>query len=199
MSPRLAVLAGRLLLTVVAASISVLAQAAPQTSSADETQPSKVDVFAGYSYLSPNGAFSGNKGITSGFTVASSYWFNKYFGGVVETGTHLGDVATFNTLTAGPTFRIPMEGITPFGLATFGINREAPAGVPSKTGFGFVGGGCFELHAFKRIDILLIEAEYELPNHILCFTYGPPVSIRHHLVGAKLSGGQFFKFCSPGP
>src|SRR5207248_7286090 len=38
MSPRLAVLAGRLLLTVVAASISVLAQAAPQTSSADETR-----------------------------------------------------------------------------------------------------------------------------------------------------------------
>src|SRR5207248_7887843 len=199
MSPRLAVLAGRLLLTVVAASISVLAQAAPQTSSADETQPSKVDVFAGYSYLSPNGAFSGNKGITSGFTVASSYWFNKYFGGVVETGTHLGDVATFNTLTAGPTFRIPMEGITPFGLATFGINREAPAGVPSKTGFGFVGGGGFDLHAFKRLDIRLIEAEYEYAHHNFGFLGGSLVSVRDNMGGAKVSGGLVFKFGSLGP
>jgi len=61
MSPRLLNFLNRVLLTVVATSISVLAQAAPQTSSADETQPSKVDVFAGYSYLSPNGALNGNK------------------------------------------------------------------------------------------------------------------------------------------
>ena len=81
MSPRLSSFLGRVLLAIVAVSISAVAQ--------DETQPSKVDVFAGYSYLSPNGAINGNKGINSGFTVASSYWFNKYFGGVVETGTHL--------------------------------------------------------------------------------------------------------------
>ena len=161
MSPRFSIFLSRVLLAVVAASISAMAQAAPQTSSSDETQPSKVDVFAGYSYLSPNGAINGNKGITKGFTVASSYWLNKYLGGMIETGTHLGDINTFNTLTAGPTFRIPLEGITPFGLATFGINREAPAGIQSSTGFGFVGGGGFDLHAFKRLDIRLIEAEYE--------------------------------------
>ena len=199
MSPRLKGSLSRLLLVVVAASISVLAQAPPQTSSADETQPSKVDVFAGYSYLSPNGAFSGNKGITKGFTVASSYWFNKYLGGVIETGTHLGDNATFNTLTAGPTFRIPMEGLTPFGLATFGMNREAPSGIPSNTGFGFVGGGGFDLHALKRLDIRLIEAEYEYAHHNFGFIGGSPVSVRDNMGGAKISGGLVFKFGSVGP
>jgi len=194
MSPRFARFLGRVLLAVfLAVSISALAQ------TSDETQPSKVDVFAGYSYLSPNGAVNGNKGITSGFTVASSYWFNKYFGGVVETGTHLGDINTFNTLTVGPTFRIPLEGLTPFGLATFGMNREAPAGINSSTGFGFVGGGGFDLHFLKRVDIRLIEAEYEYAHHNFGFIGGSPVSVRDNMGGAKVSGGLVFKFGTIGP
>ena len=197
MSPRFVSFLGRVMLTVIAASISVMAQA--QTSSADETQPSKVDVFAGYSFLSPNGAINGNKGITKGFTVASSYWLNKYIGGVIETGTHLGDINTFNTLTAGPTFRIPLEGITPFGLATFGMNREAPAGINSSTGFGFVGGGGFDLHFLKRVDIRLIEAEYEYAHHNFGFLNGSPTSVRDNMGGAKISGGLVFKFGTVGP
>jgi len=194
MSPRFASFLGRVLLAVfLAVSISAMAQ------TSDETQPSKVDVFAGYSYLSPNGAINGNKGITSGFTVASSYWFNKYFGGVVETGTHLGDINTFNTLTVGPTFRIPLEGLTPFGLATFGMNREAPAGINSSTGFGFVGGGGFDLHFLKRVDIRLIEAEYEYAHHNFGFIGGSPVSVRDNMGGAKVSGGLVFKFGTIGP
>lgn len=204
MSPRFSSFLGRVLLAVVAGSAALVAQTAPanppQTSSNyDENQPSKVDVFAGYSWLSPNGAINGNKGITKGFTVAGSYWLNKYLGGVVETGSHIGDVNTFNTLTAGPTFRIPMEGFTPFGLATFGINREAPSGFPSKIGFGFTGGGGFDLRAFKRLDIRIFEAEYEYGHHNFGFVNGSNTSLRDNLGAVKLSGGLVFHFGTIGP
>jgi hypothetical protein len=112
MSPRLMSFFGRLVLAMVAVSVGVVAQQtdqgtatppnnvaaqtappapSPQPSSnysSDETQPSKFDLFAGYSYLSPNGAINGNKGIKDGFTFAGSYWANKYFGGVIEAGSH---------------------------------------------------------------------------------------------------------------
>src|SRR6185437_7714118 len=130
MSPRFSSFLGRLLLSVVTLSLGLTAQqtsnqatAAPQNPApasstySDEPQPSRVDVFAGYSYLSPNGAINGNKGITKGFTIAGTYWANKYLGAVIETGAHFGDINTFNTVTFGPTFRIPMQGLTPFGLA----------------------------------------------------------------------------------
>ena len=202
MSPRSSFF-GRVLLAVVTlfAGVAAVAQTTPapanpqpSSSSSDESSPSRVDVFAGYSYLSPNGAINGNKGIPAGFTIASSYWFNKYLGAALETGSHFGDINTFNTLTFGPTFRVPLEGITPFGLATFGINRESPNGFPSRTGFGFTGGGGFDLQAFKRVSIRLIEAEYEYGHH----NFGPG-GVRDNLGAAKISGGLVFHFGSLGP
>jgi hypothetical protein len=219
MSPRFSSFFSRALLAVITlfAGVAVVAQTtpapanvaqttpanpppapAPSASTSYEDQPSKVDVFAGYSFLSPNGAVNGNKGITKGFTVASSYWANKYLGAVIETGSHFGDINTFNTLTAGPTFRIPLEGLTPFALATFGINREDPTGFQSKTGFGFTGGGGFDLHVIKRLDIRLIEAEYEYGHHNFANPAGGP-SIRDNLGAAKISGGLVFHFGTIGP
>jgi OmpA family protein len=223
MSPRSMSFLGRLVLAIVVASVGIAAQqtdqgtatqsnnAAAQTApappanpapsySSDENQPSKADIFTGYSYLSPNGAINGNKGIPAGFTVAASYWFNKYFGGVLETGNHFGDRNTINTLTAGPTFRIPLEGITPFGLATFGINNEDAIGFGRSLGFGFTGGGGFDLHAFKRLDIRLIEAEYLYGHHNFGFVNGPGAgSVRDNMGAAKVSGGLVFHFGSLGP
>src|SRR5690242_1208925 len=215
MSPRFLSFLGRVFLAVLTLSIGIAAQSdqgatqpnnaaqtapappqnpAPSTYS-DENQPSKVDVFAGYSWLSPNGAVNGNKGITDGFKVATSYWFNKYFGGVVETGNHFGDINTINTLTAGPTFRIPLEGLTPFGLATFGINHEEAKGFGKSVGFGFVGGGGFDLQAFKKLSIRLIQAEYEYGHHNFGFVDGPGSgSVRDNMGAVKISGGLVFHF-----
>ena len=203
MSPRFSSFFSRILLAVVAASVGVAAQQSappsPASTSSDENQPSRVDVFAGYSYLNPNGAINGNKGIPKGFTIAATYWANKYLGGVVETGNSFGDINTFNTLTAGPTFRIPLEGLTPFGLATFGINRESPTGFQSSTGFGFTGGGGFDLHFLKRVDIRLIEAEYEYGHHNFGFPGGSAGAVRDNVGMSKISGGLVFHFGSLGP
>ena len=223
MSPRFMSFFGRLVLAMIAVSVGVVAQQtdqgtatppnnvaaqtpptapAPQPSSSyssDEIQPSKFDLFAGYSYLSPNGAINGNKGITDGFTFAGSYWANKYFGGVIEAGSHFGDINTINTVTAGPTFRIPLQGLTPFGLATFGLNHEEAKGFGQSYGFGFTGGGGFDLHVFRRLDIRLIEAEYLYGHHNFGFVNGSTVSVRDNMGAAKISGGLVFKFGSLGP
>ena len=224
MSLRFLSFSGRLLLALVAVSVGVAAQqsdpgtttpsnrAAMQTAPApnnpapsssaysDENQPSKVDIFAGYSYLNPGGSVNGIrlKGIDKGLTVAASYWANKYFGGVAEVGGHFGpntDIATFGV---GPTFRIPLEHITPFGVAMFGINKSEPNFIKPATGFGFVGGGGFDLNVIKRLSIRLIEAEYEYSHHNYGFN-GGNVGIRDNLGGAKVSGGLVFHFGTIGP
>ena len=209
MSPRFSSFSIRVLLAVMtlAGAMAMAQNAAPQnapppatpSAASSDDQPSKVDVFAGYSFLSPNGAINGNKGIPAGFTIASSYWFNRFLGAAIETGSHFGDVNTFNTLTFGPTVRVPLEGLSPFALATFGINRESPNGLPASTGFGFTGGGGFDLHVVKRFDIRLIEAEYEYGHHNFGFANGSQGALRDNLGAAKLSAGIVFHFGTIGP
>ena len=211
MSPRFLSFFGRLLLAVAAVSVGVAAQANAQTAPApanppnspgysDENQPSKVDIFAGYSYLNPGGSVNGVRlqGINRGFTVAGSYWLNKYFGGVAETGAHLGPNADIVTFGVGPTFRVPLEGLTPFGVAMFGINKSEPTFIHQAIGFGFVGGGGFDLNVIKRLSIRLIEAEYEYSHHNYGFN-GGNFAIRDNLSSAKVSGGLVFHFGTIGP
>jgi outer membrane protein OmpA-like peptidoglycan-associated protein len=169
-------------------------------STASEEQPSKFDLFLGYSYLSPNGRVNGQqlRGMPWGGTISPSFWLNRYFGLAVEGGHSQGPNATISTLTAGPTFRIPLEGLTPFGLATFGANRLNPGGLPARIGFGFVGGGGFDLSAGKRLAIRIIEAEY-VYGHQSFFPQATVAPVRTNLGSAKISGGLVFKFGSVGP
>src|SRR5438270_13357734 len=79
--------------------------------------PSKVDIFAGYSWLHPgvnNNGLTGIKDITRGFTVSSTYFVNRYAGFTFDGAGHFGDTASIGTLQIGPTFRLPTENITPF-------------------------------------------------------------------------------------
>lgn len=200
MSPRLKVLlSGVFLLALL--STSAFAQ------NDDRNRPTKVDVFGGYSYYDPGGSikFQPNvggappqffklKAINQGFTVATTYWFNRYAGLTLESGAHFGPNANIGTTTFGPSFRIPMENIQPFGLATFGMNHAAPAGFKDKTGFAFIGGGGLDMHLTKLIDWRMIEAEYSYAHHN--YSTPPTASIRDNLTGAKISTGVVFKFGS---
>jgi outer membrane protein OmpA-like peptidoglycan-associated protein len=176
------------------------APASTGSSTASEDQPSRFDLFGGYSYFSPNGRVNGQqlRGIPMGFTISPSYWLDRYFGLALEGGSHMGPNAEFETLTFGPTFRIPLEGLTPFGLATFGAERLNPGGLPSRIGFGFSGGGGFDLSAGKRLAVRIIEAEY-VYGHQSFFPQATLAPVRTNLGSAKISGGLVFKFGSVGP
>jgi outer membrane protein OmpA-like peptidoglycan-associated protein len=196
MSARLSSHLRRVLLQCVAVVLAVTGVAAQ--SSSDEKPPSRTDIFAGYSYLSPNGKIAGTnlRGINMGFVVAPAFWFDRYFGLTIVSGNHFGPNSNINTLTAGPTFRIPLEGLTPFGFATAGAERLQPLGLglPARTGFSFAGGGGFDLNAGKRFAIRLIQAEY-VYGHQSFF----PVLPRTNLNSARISGGLVFKMGSVGP
>ena len=167
---------------------------------ASEEQPSKFDLFAGYSYFSPNGRVNGQqlRAMTWGAVISPSVWFNRYLGLALEGGIHPGSNAEIETLTAGPTFRIPLEGLTPFGLATFGAHRLNPGGLPARIGFGFAGGGGFDLSAGKRLAIRIIQAEY-VYGHQSFFPQATLAPVRTNLGSARISGGLVFKFGSVGP
>src|SRR5438270_5169506 len=112
---------------------------------------------------------------------------------------YFGNINTINHVTVGPTILIPIEGITPFGLATFGINHEEAIGFGQSYGFGFTGGGGFDLHVSKHLDIRLLEAEYEYSHHNFGFVGGSPIAIRDNPAAAKISGGLVLKLGSLGP
>src|SRR5438270_12104135 len=112
---------------------------------------------------------------------------------------YFGNINTINHVTVGPTILIPIEGITPFGLATFGINHEEAIGFGQSYGFGFTGGRGFDLHAFKRLDIRLIEAEYLYGHHNFGFVNGSPTAIPHNMGSARASRALLFSLRSIAP
>jgi len=157
--------------------------------------PSKVDIFAGYSWLHPgdnNHGLTGQKDIPSGFTVSGTYFGSRYAGFTVDTGYHTGSTANIATVEVGPTVRFPTENITPFAHALVGWNRMDVFGLgAADNGVGLMVGGGMDLRALKRVSIRLFQADYQYAHH----HYPPPgANIRPNLEGARLSSGLVFHF-----
>src|SRR6266567_707474 len=89
------------LLAIVALGLSVAAVA---QSSSDDLGPTKVDLFAGYSYMEPGGQIGGVnlKGMPAGWGVAPTYNFNRTFGLTFDASGHYGDNADASTFMVGP-------------------------------------------------------------------------------------------------
>src|SRR5215472_4314039 len=114
--------------------------ALPLASQTGETQPAKVEVFTGYSWMNSNSTISGTKTIggvavpvterlkdaKSGFVVSGSYFFNKWFGLTLDTGAHFGNNYDYDEVLIGPTIRFPAEHTQPFIHALGGWTRLSP-------------------------------------------------------------------------
>ncbi|HUZ05267.1 MAG TPA: hypothetical protein VMU62_07910, partial [Acidobacteriaceae bacterium] len=104
-----------------------MAQATPTAAAAPKgVNPSKVDIFAGYSYLAPHGNINGNKynSVNVGAIGSGAYYFNKFLGGEVSMASHPdGPGDGFTTLNAGPIVRFPSEEMTPFAHFLVGSTR----------------------------------------------------------------------------
>ena len=183
-------------------------------------QPSRWDIFAGYSYLAPKGTVQVPQanGTTSPFSYdavnvgglfSGAYYFNKYVGAQAEyglhewgsssgngsnTGTH-GNDDGFQTFAGGLIFRFPQETYTPFVHALFGgavIN--GPDFNQSKLGPDLtIGGGMdYDLPWFNhRMALRLFQADYEYMHA----DFGPQVSPpggRANIDAARLSAGIVF-------
>jgi hypothetical protein len=208
---------GRLLLAACAVSVGV-ASVGAQSTLPNAPNPSRVDIFAGYSYyglhsdIQPTGLqFSS---VNIGAMGSGAYYFNRYVGGEVAVmagppGINDG----FFGYYAGPIFRLPMQNYTLFahgmagGVDGVGVNSPgyftpSSAGYnPYTWGVGLVAGGGmdYDLPFFNhKLGLRLFEADYRY-THI---DFGPAdpsiykLGGRANLSGAELSSGLLFHFGS---
>jgi len=211
---------GRFLLAACAVSFGVAslgAQTAPAagTTAPSGPNPSRVDIFMGYSYFGAHGQVKPAglpfSSVDEGAILSGAYYFNKYVGLEVNSmwnpnGQNDGLYAGY----AGPTFRAPMQNFTLFahglvgGVRIGGPNSEVPATFehePYTWGAGLVAGGGmdYDLPWFNhRFGLRVFEADYRYIHA----DYGPSTTIptggvlggRANLGGAELSSGLLMHF-----
>ncbi len=176
------------LVGVTALSAAAVAQSTPAAKGSSEGSPSRWDIFAGYSYLAPNGTVAtpvGSSTVTANYDAVNvgglfsgAYFFNRYVGAQAEfavhewgdsrpgtnIGTH-GNDDGFLTVGGGIIFRFPAGNITPFihGLVD-AEDIDGPYHNPKTWGPGLtVGGGMdYETPWFNHhLAIRLFQADYE--------------------------------------
>jgi hypothetical protein len=207
---------GRYLLATCAVSLGAASLSA-QTTASTAPNPSRVDVFLGYSYFGAHGqvkpAGLPYSSVNLGAIGSGAYYFNKYVGleGVFISNPD-GQNDGLSAGYAGPIFRAPMQNFTLFahglagGTRLGGPNSEGSATLehePYTWGASLmVGGGMdYDLPFFKhRLGLRLFEADYRYTHA----DFGPSVSIptsgvlggRANLSGAELSTGLLLHFGS---
>jgi outer membrane protein OmpA-like peptidoglycan-associated protein len=138
--------------------------------------PSRVDVFLGYSYFGAHGdlkpAGIDYSSINEGAIGSVAYYFNKYVGAQVEFAAHPDGMNDgLYTGSAGPIFRAPMDNFT---LFAHGLVGGANLGGPNSDAGGYhnpytwgptltVGGGMdYDLpFADHRFSLRLFQADYQ--------------------------------------
>ena len=170
---------GRFVLAACAVSLgsaSLSAQTAPSAAAPLGSNPSRVDVFTGFSYYGAHGQLKpagiAYSSIDLGAIGSGAYYFSKYVGleGVFTVHPD-GKNDGMSTISGGPIFRAPMQNFTVFahglvgGSRLGGPNSEGPVVYhePYKWGPSLaVGGGMdYDLPFFSnRFSLRLFEADY---------------------------------------
>ena len=209
---------GRFLVAACVVSLGVAAlsaqTAAPAAAAPVGVNPSRVDVFLGYSYFGAHGQLKpagiNYSSINYGAIGSGAYYFNKYAGGEVVFAAHPdGNNDGLYTIEAGPIFRAPMQNFTVFahGLAgagnLAGPNQSNPFIYHNAYQIGpalTAGGGMdYDLPFFdNRFSFRLFQADYTYMHANFGPYTAPPtagqVGGRANLSGAQLSTGIVMHF-----
>lgn len=117
---------------------STSANSTKTATSPSQINPSRFDLFLGYSYLAPHAKVNGQpySAVNLGAIGSGAYYFNRYLGGEISYAAHPdGPGDSFNTINAGPIVRVPMGDngtVTPFLHALVGTTR---IGGPNYVGY----------------------------------------------------------------
>jgi hypothetical protein len=170
--------------------------------------PSRFDVFTGYSYFGAHGQLKplgvNYSSIDLGAIGSGAYYFNKYFGGEAIYVNHPdGKNDGFSSISAGPIFRAPMQNFTLFAHGLAGGGRLGGPNSPHSFQYHnpytwgpalTAGGGMdYDLPFFDhRFSFRLFQADYRYV-HANFGPYTPPPSGptggRANLSGVDLSTG----------
>jgi hypothetical protein len=200
---------GRFGLAACAVSLGVASLSAQSAPTAPMgPNPSRVDVFLGYSYFGAHGevkpAYLPYSSINEGAVGSVAYYFNKYVGGEIEGFNHPDGVNDgLSSYSGGLIVRAPMQNFTIFahglagGARLGGPNSENPATIehePYRWGPTLTAGGGMDYNLFNnRFSLRLFEADYQYIHE----DYGPYVGVptfgvlggRANLSGVDLSAG----------
>jgi outer membrane protein OmpA-like peptidoglycan-associated protein len=185
------------------ASSSVPSAPAPK----GDPSPSRVDIFLGYSYISPHatvvtplpgGATSSltYSPIDEGAIGSVAYYFNRYVGGQIEYANHPdGNNDGMSTAQAGIIFRYPTdEGVTWFahglaGGALVGGPNLPPVGPFHGNTWGpaLTAGGGMDYNITQRFGLRLFQADYEYMH--VDFGENTWTGGRANINAARLSAG----------
>jgi hypothetical protein len=196
-------------------SLSAQTTAPAPNASASENNPSRVDVFMGYSYFGAHGQLKPQdirySSVDVGAIGSGAYYFNKYIGGEFTfvanpDGQNDGAYGMY----AGPIVRAPMENFTLFAHAGAGATNLGGPNSDNPTTFGhnryqwgpslMVGGGMdYDLPFMShRFGLRLFQADYRYLHN----NYGPALTPptpgdmggRANLGVAELSSGLLIHF-----
>jgi outer membrane protein OmpA-like peptidoglycan-associated protein len=188
---------------------SLSAQTAPSTAAPLGPNPSRVDVFTGYSYFGAHGQLKpagiNYSSIDLGAIGSGAYYFNKYVGleGVFVAHPD-GKNDGLYTISGGPIFRAPMQNFTVFahglvgGARLGGPNSEGPIVYhnPYRWGPALTAGGGMDYDLpflSNRFSLRLFEADYRYIHEDYGPYTAPPtggqVGGRANVSGVDLSTG----------
>jgi outer membrane protein OmpA-like peptidoglycan-associated protein len=203
---------GRFVLAACAVSLgsaSLSAQTVPSTTAPLGPNPSRVDVFTGFSYYGAHGQLKpagiNYSSIDVGAIGSGAYYFSKYVGLEAVYANHPdGKNDGMSQISGGPIFRAPMQNFTVFAHGLVGAarlggpNSEGPVVYhePYRWGasIGAGGGMDYDLPFMSnRFSLRLFEADYRYIHA----NYGPYVGVptsgvlggRANLSGVELSTG----------
>ena len=191
---------------------------APATTAPQAPYASRIDIFAGYSYLAPHGSVTipgGNLvGINGPVTYSSidygaigsgTYFFNRYVGAQAEVSVHPdGNNDGATVASGGIVFRYPTEDITPFVHFEGGAVRlGGPFKQPYTWGPALTAGGGLDygISGFlgNHLAIRVFQADYQY-YHV---NFGPqfpfPTGGRANLDVVRLSAGLVYRMGSITP
>jgi len=187
---------------------------APATTAPTAPYASRIDIFAGYSYLAPHGSVTipgGNLiGVTGPVTYSSvdygaigsgTYYFNRYVGAQAELSVHPdGNNDGASVASGGIVFRYPTEDITPFVHFEGGAVRlGGPYFQPYTWGPAITAGGGLDYGIGHHLAIRVFQADYQYYHA----DFGPqnpyPTGGRANLDVVRLSAGLVYRMGSITP
>jgi hypothetical protein len=208
---------GRFLLAACAVSLgaATLGAQTPAKAPASGSNPSKVDVFMGYSYFGAHGRVEPEalpySSVNLGAIGSVAYYFNRYFGAEFIYANHPdGTNDGVSSLAVGPIVRYPMDHFTLFAHGGVGSERLGGPNSDNLSTFEHnpytwgvaihAGGGMdYDLPFFdNRFSLRLFQADYRYMHD----DFGPfagiptagPVGGRTNMDAVELSTGILLHF-----
>ncbi len=173
------------------------------TSSAQDSETPKIDVFAGYQWLHPGGTVPAPFGDPNnppsykipdegkGFGAAVTYNFDPHWGAEADYGFNWGDSNRMTTFSVGPRFMIRTENTNYFLHSLLSYNRLKVTGLDADNGIGLLLGGGMDLKFSKTLSWRLFQADYVYaPHHYTDAASGSFPDLRRPVLeGARLRTG----------